>query len=252
MNKKGDGYMSVWYSKLPEEEIMRKFNNFMKKYGDKYTDYMREQLISHFLENVGERQMYAEFFQLYDHLKIIPENDNQYVYHLSTIKENFDISGNILEIGCGAFPNFGRRIAAEQKRIGKGTITVYDKSLVTKRTTKFQNMKLVAKEFTSEVSIVPYDLIVGIMPCLATDEIIEALYKTPKNFYIAFCGCDHFASRFEYNYMGGYWPIPSYNRNIEQLRTLCAEKDLGDLIEFMMPKKFDLDYPVAYNKRKIK
>ena len=52
-------------------------NMFMKRYGDKYDDYIREILYTEFLKNVGEREMYGEFYQLYDHLDIIPPKDIQ-------------------------------------------------------------------------------------------------------------------------------------------------------------------------------
>lgn len=242
--------MRRWESKLSDEEIMRRFNIFMKRYGDKYDDYIREILYTEFLKNVGEREMYGEFYQLYDHLNIIQPKDNPYIYHLNTISNNFDLSGNILEVGCGAYPSFARRIADKQLKIGKGTITVYDPSLVTRRTTKYKNMKLVAKEFTPEVSIKEYDLVIGIMPCLATDSIIESLSITPKDFYISFCGCDHYAIRFGYNPFR--FMTPSYNSNIEELKHICEKKDLGQLILDELPPYYCIDYPVVYNKRKTK
>ena len=77
--------MRRWESKLSDEEIMRRFNIFMKRYGDKYDDYIREILYTEFLKNVGEREMYGEFYQLYDHLNIIQPKDNPYIYHLHLV-----------------------------------------------------------------------------------------------------------------------------------------------------------------------
>ncbi len=130
--------------------------------------------------------------QIYDALGMFKE-ENTYLAYLQLLEQYFDISSNILEIGGGFYPAFATHIRDRQLKTGKGTITVYDKMLITE---SLPNMKLVKKDFTMNDSVKQYDLLVGILPCDATTLIIKKANDENKNFFIVLCNCTHFSRQY--------------------------------------------------------
>lgn len=238
--------MEKWQSLISSEELKRKYNIFMNRYGSKFTYTMKNEMDNYFVKRVGKYDNPTDFFQLYDHFGALPDENNFYLYHMNAIKDSFNINSNILEIGGGTYPSFARRIASEQLKLGIGTITVYDPRLVTTRCTKYKNLKLYKKKFNSNIDITDYDLLVGIMPCEATEIMIDTIDKYKKDFYIAFCGCGKSVmGRFFYRFF-----VPDYDLQIQQLKYICEQNDLGELIVDYLPDKYNVEHPIVYNKRK--
>ena len=176
--------------------------------------------------------------------------DDFYLQHINTIKENFDISGNILEVGAGYYPSFGKKMALEQLKINSGTITLYDEYLaIDKPLTK--NMRLVKDSFSSQTDIKSYDLIVGIMPCEATRIMIQRACEERKDFYIALCSCVNDPVLLDQDPYLRYKPREVYLQLIIRMAQEYLDKyDNGTLqIEYMDPK-YEQDAPIIYNKRK--
>ncbi len=239
--------MNQWNPLITTDEVKRKYKIFMSRYGDKFSDQLKKEMDIHFVKRAGKFDNPTDFYQLYDYFGIIPDDVNMYIYHLNAIKERFNLNSNILEIAGGSYPSFARRVAREQLKTGIGTITVYDPKLVTNHSYKYSNLKLYPEKFDSSVDVSNFDLLVGIMPCNATDEMIDAIYKYNKDFYISFCGCS------SYNFFNFFlgMPLPSYYNQIEYLKSVCEEKKLGELMVEYLPDKYNIEYPVVYNKRKI-
>ena len=239
--------MNRWNPLISTEEVKRKYKIFMSRYGNKFSEELKKEMDIHFVKRAGKFDNPTDFFQLYDYFGIVPDDINIYIYYLNSIKEHFNINSNILEVAGGSYPSFARRIAREQFKIGTGTITVYDPKLVTDHSYKYNNLKLHPEVFTSSIDVSNYDLLVGIMPCRATDEMLESIYKYSKDFYIAFCGCN----TYDFNSIFTGMALPSYYNQIDELRYICEEKKLGELVIEHMPDKYNIDYPIVYNKRKI-
>ena len=168
-------------------------------------------------------------------------NDNIYLKHLEKIKEIFDIDCNVLEIGGGMLPAFANILAMEQLKLGKGTVTVYDPMLATNKS-KHSNLKLVKEPFTLNHEVKGFDLIVGIMPCDATETLIRQACSNRKDFYLFMCGCTHFSymDMFRYNITP-----ESYQKYIINLaNSLINDKISTDTFE----NKYGLDYPILYKK----
>ena len=238
--------MENWTPLITNEELKRKLELFTKKYGSKFSLKMKNDLRNHFVKRLGKYDNPTDFMQLYDCFGAIPDCINFYLYHLNEIKKIFGLDKNIIEIAGGIYPTFAKKIAIEQLNIGKGTITVYDPRLITSRLSRYPNLKLFNRYFTSEIDIDKYNLLVGIMPCDATDTIIEAIEKYNKDFYIAFCGCGR-----NFRLSDDSCSEPDYVSQIEILKEICKYYNLGDLIIKYLPSNYNVDYPLVYNKRKF-
>lgn len=229
--------------------LKHKFNNFLKKYGQYYD----EETLDFVKKNFGRDLFYLTTFhplmEIYSELGIYGQDDF-YLQHVNKIKSNFDISGNILEVGAGFFPSFGKKLATEQLKIKSGTITLYDTNLsVGKPLTK--NMHLVKDAFSENTTIKSYDLIVGILPCEATRLIIEKACQEHKNFYIALCSCVRDAVLLA-NYPLIRFKGPHYYHEviIRLAEKYLEEYDNGTLEIDYLDSKYDVKAPIIYNKKK--
>ena len=167
--------MTKWDSLKSNKFLSERYRIYMNKHGNMYNDEIKRILDQNFIDNIGNRQIYSVFTQLYDRFGAFREDENYYVEHLNKIKNIFNIDCNVIEIGAGCCPTFASRIAREQFKINRGTITVYDPNLIIGSVDKYENMKLCKTKFEYDTDISKYDLVVGIMPCLCTNNIIEAL-----------------------------------------------------------------------------
>lgn len=239
----------MWASKKNKGELNKIYNELLNQYIPAYDEFMSGFIKDNFFSSIGSRQVYSELLQLYSDFDIIPDEDNHYMAYLNKIKDNFDINCNILEVASGSVPALANIIASEQLKTGNGTITIYEPNLIS-TTPKYSNMKLYKEEFNSTIDIKQFDLVVSIMPCLVTEDIIEQVFKNDKDFYLAFCGCDHYG--FSNPFYGYMMPIPSYYQYLTKVNELNKEYNLGDIITDRLPDKYEIDYPIVYNKRKKK
>jgi hypothetical protein len=108
-------------------------------------------------------------------------------------------------------------------------------------------MTLHKTEFTSDTHIKEFDLLTGILPCGATESIVENACRNQKDFYIAMCGCTHF----DYIPWGMYVTPEMYQDHvIDKTKRLLKEYDNGTLIVERLEGEKDLDYPILYNRKK--
>lgn len=226
--------------KIYDEEIVKLIPN--------YDEYMSDFIRRYFLSYIGEREVYSELTQLYSEYGFIADEDDYYKYHLNNITKNFDISGNILEIAAGSVPTLSNLIARSQLNIGSGTITVYDPRLIISEP-KYSNMKLYKEEFKKDIDISNFDLVISIMPCSATEIVLDSVFYGMKDFYISFCGCNHDPQPIYYMDYSYYDSTSSYPRFVESAKELCDASGLGELVVENLPEKFEVGYPLIYNKK---
>ena len=228
---------------MKKEEIIKlRYEKFLLKYESLYNERMINYIKEHFWDSMDEvvpdvlMQLYSEFGIL---------KNNFYLEHLNKLKQRFDITGNILDVGSGVIPAFGNLVAKEQLRIGSGTITLYDPKLILVKP-KYPNMKLVKKEFTLDTDVSNFDLITGILPCGATEDIIESACKNNKNFYLAMCGCTHFKA------FPLFTPLTAetYQDHVIGLtNNLLKKYNNGELVIEKLDDSHELNYPILYNKK---
>ena len=215
--------------------------NYLLKYGNNYPKELLEYIIKNYDKDT-DKELPDPMNQIYDATGVFSDKENPYLQYLKLIKDYFDIRGNILEIGGGFYPSLASHIANEQIRLKSGTITVYDKNLVT---TSLKNIKLIKRDFTTEDDISNFDLLVGIMPCQATSLIVRKANEFQKDFFIALCGCTHFSReylRFE---------EPTLEAWFEYIRNIYYKTNVDgvDLVEITSPTKYN-KYPILIKKRK--
>lgn len=237
----------MWKVAKNKKEILRLYNGFMTKYGSKYDDFMREYIKDNFFENLGNLGYYLELLQVYSELGIIAKEDDYYIAQLNKLKEKFDINCNILDVGSGSIPVFANYMAHNQIKLGSGTVTLYEPYLVIDAP-KYSNMVLHREEFTETTDISNFDLVTALMPCDVTETLITSVCKNRKDFYISLCGCNHFAMDYGFYSYGGF--RPSFYEYIEQAEKLCKKYDMGTLEIDYLDDKYELDYPIIYNKRR--
>ncbi len=229
-----------------EELISQLYNEFKKKYKHKYSRTAWEYIEENFWTFVFSNTAPDILMQIYHEIGIEAESGNFYQEHLKRIDSLFGLDKNILDVGSGMIPAFAEKVAHEQLRIGKGTITIYEPELLLKKP-KYPNMTLHKKEFTSNTRIKEFDLVTGIMPCDATESIIESACQNGKDFYVAMCGCTHF------DYIPWYMVVTpeSYQEYvIGQTLRMLEHYDNGTLVVEKLSDNYAIDYPILYNRKK--
>lgn len=237
-----------WVSAKNDREIIEiLLRHILNKYN--YEPFCEEYIEDNFFEQIGERVVADILIQLYSEIGLYKEEDNIYIQHLNNIKKNFKVDCNILDVASGCVPAFANIIAREQLKIGKGTVTIYDPNLVIDKV-KYPNMKLNRTEFNLDIDVSEFDLITGIFTCDATDIILESACKNKKDFYVAMCGCSHLSDN---SYPGYSFPLaPSIYQSmiIKEVKSMLKKYDNGLLYIDYLDDKFDIPYPILYNKKR--
>lgn len=229
-----------------EEQIAKRFNLFKEKYQQLYPEDLWEYIEENFWLYVFQTCAPDVLMQVYTEMGLVHENGDFYAAHISKIKERFNIGCNIIDIGSGIIPSFANKLAYEQLKINKGTITIYEPLLVDAKA-KYPNMTIHKEDFTQKTDITKFDLVTGIMPCEATETIIEQACRYQKDFYIAMCGCVHLAMPSYYcSYIS-----PEYYQNyiIDKTKRLIKEFNNGELEIDYLDSNFAIDYPILSNRR---
>ena len=226
---------------------LMKLKRFMKNNGKFYSDHAKEFIDENFMSFLEENMVPDILMQIYYETGIQPTGGPFYNAHIDKIQEIFGLDKNILDVGSGRIPAFASQVASNQRKIGKGTITLYEPLLIHSEP-KYPNMFLHKEDFTIDKSIKEFDLITGILPCGATETIIKSSCKNQKDFYVAMCGCTHF------EYTSPFMSVTPYayqNYVIELTKDLLQEYDNGELvIDYLPEEKFGIDYPILYNRKK--
>lgn len=176
--------------------------------------------------------------QIYDELSLLKDEDNIYLGFINLIDEYFNIDSNIIEVGGGVIPTLSKHIHLRQR---KGTITVYDPKVNFSNTSP--NYKIIKDKFTEETDIKACDLIIGLMPCEATEIILKTAFNNNKDFLIALCDGNH-------NELVEYFDYEDWqNKIIDKAKSYALESSLGKVYLTDL-KKYKDPYPVIYNKRK--
>lgn len=217
------------------KDIKRKLKALKRKYEIRYGQKKWDYIERHFSIFIDDEFAPHELKELYDEMGLDLKYGNYYETHLQKLKDNFDISQNILEVGGGHIPSFAKKVAKEQLTIGKGTITVYDPLLVQMRS-NIKNMHLHRTSFNSRTRIKEFDLIVGIYPCEATETMLESACINRKDFYLAICDC--------YRDDPEYWKYL-----IAKAERLLNEYDNGKLVVDTLGDSYYNKTPILYNRK---
>jgi hypothetical protein len=228
------------------QDAMRKLKRYMRKYGHLYTDNCREYIADNFMLYLDAPTAPDVLMQIYDTVGCGVKEGSFYNAHLARIQNMYGLDRNIVEVGGGRMPAFANKVATIQQKTKKGTITVYDPDLIITKP-KFKSLTLKKEEFMESTDVHSYDLVMGLLPCDATEAIISASCKAQKEFYIAMCGCTHFDF---YDPFGYYTPHMYQEYVIQLAQDMLKEYDNGELEVDYLPEEYGIDYPILRNRKK--
>ena len=225
MNRRIKEYLekNMGYYDLFEQRYLKGLDmNYIRKYKHDMPDIFRQILeeIGYF-DDCPELSGYKAFIDLLDN--------------------EFGLERNITEIAGGAIPTLAHKISLRQK---KGTITVYDPRLTTYYD-ETERFILKREKFTRNTNVEGTDMLIGFMPCEATQAIIENATANNKDFMIALCEGGPHGDEYDF-----YEDAEEWLGAMLYLAERGMEKhDMGELkvIDF---NRYNSPYPLIYNKRK--
>lgn len=229
----------------PEKEL-QKLKQYMEKYGHLYTKTCREYIEENYLYFLRYPTAPDVLMQIYETISAGYGQRSFYNAHFNKIQELFGLDKNVLEIAGGKMPAFANKVATYQQQTKKGSITVYDPELIITKP-NFKNLRLYKEEFSTKTDIHSYDLVMGLLPCDATESIISASCRAKKDFYVAMCGCTHFEG------ISPFTPVSPYVYQqyvMDMAEDLLKKYDNGELVVDYLPQEYEIDYPILYNRKK--
>lgn len=227
-------------SLLSKEEYRTKVNEYLLAHSTRYTSQEVEILKANAALGRKTPFVHELLRQIYEETGLITAENSMYQEFVNIMQQNFSIDRPILEIAGGAIPSLGKKIALNQHH---GSITVYDPRL-TGYKTDIPNLTLKNEIFTENTDIGHTKMIIGFMPCDATNLIIETACKHDVDFMVALC---------EGGMRKGYEFLEYDDEWISHVKSNAKRHmrgtSLGELCEESL-EKFDNPYPIIYNKRK--
>jgi len=231
------------FTMMQRLRYMSMFYRYLMHYGNRYSESTRAFLKENFLKITEIGYIPDVLEQLYAKFGMFSEEENTYLGFAKMIGDVYGYDINILEVAGGYYPIFSQYIDDFQQKENNGTITVIDPLLVIE---KLGKVSLQKKEFSHDMNVSDFDLLVGICPCEATEEIIKSAVINKKEFFIAMCGCIDVKN---YGWMWGFEREFIYNSKVDKIFCLAQEQEKDG---FEVQKQYikNFNYPIISSKRK--
>lgn len=225
---------------LSKEEYRKRVSEYLSKHSSRYTRLEKEMITANAALGLGTTYIHELVRQIYEETGLIEQERSMYEAFLTILKENFCIDRPIIEVAGGTVPSLAKKIALNQH---SGIITVYDPRLIGYET-DIPNLILKPQMFDRDTSIGNAQMLIGFMPCDATNLIIETACANDIDFMVALC---------EGGMRKGYEFLEEDDEWISHVKSNAERKmrntSLGILCEASL-QKYDNPYPIIYNKRK--
>lgn len=220
------------YNKDLDKVIM-----YLTKHIENYTDREIEYIIHNYINESDNKCPTDILRQIYNEVGVVKDKYNIYLAFIDILEKHFNIDSNILEVGGGVIPSLSKLISLRQEA---GTICVYDPRL-----TRINNSNLVLKKekFSKNTDVSDYELLIGFMPCEATEVMIDSAIDNNKDFLIALCDGVHSAFDDYNNYI--VWHKSIITSTKMKLNKLNKDIGVTNLLKYNDP------YPVIYSKSKM-
>lgn len=226
--------------KNTNQELATKALDFIDKYQEHYTRWELEFLRKNIYSGLNKPCVPDILRQISVEVGALDDENNMYKKFITLLEENYDIDTDILEIGGGVIPSLSKLISLKQQR---GTITVYDPRVILNIPHQ-SNLTLKKEKFESDSSIDNAKIIIGFMPCDATNLIVDIACRNNLDFMVALC---------EGGSRKGYEWIEEDDEWVEHVKYNAHRgmegKNMGTLATASL-QEYGNPYPIIYNKRK--
>ena len=229
---------------------VKEIQDSLKEYMDIYEipAMFRMQFEQNCLNGFSNRPIDSQIAQFYKEYNLLGEYQDMYYEFARIIKHAHpDLKDKtILDVGGGIVPQLGRELAKEAKHV-----IVIDRNMVFKNNP--DNLEPIKRRIESERDLPSgVDIVVGLLPCEATQHIIDYSVSNKKDFIIALCGCWHsldLGNMLQHRRM----LVNDQGTTVEKMESYAKVKmdeapELGDLVAFESRYNFPED--VIGNKRK--
>ena len=227
-----------------EEILNRRLREYIEKNIDNYDIYEQSFLNNLKLEHVNryKKNMPDVFRQILEEIGYYDDclEKSGYEAFINLIEDVHGINKRITEVGGGVVPTLGHKISLRQNT---GSITIYDPRLTNYHE---ENDKFVLKKekFYRDTNVKNTDLLIGFMPCEATQSIIEAATDHNIDFMIALCEGGPHGDEFDYFESEDEW----MNAMLYLAERGIEDNNMGEL-KVLSFKEYNSPYPLIYNKR---
>lgn len=244
----------MWRPTKSKNECIRLIDNYLETHGLGYDNDVLDYILENAVSSLGQDEIPDVLMQIYNELGLYKPSRSPYMGYFNKLLSVHSIDRNILDVAGGHLPTFGNMLAHYQLEIGKGTVTVIDPALVTMQP-KYANLKLIKDEYTGTYDIKDYDLLIGILPCETTEDIITNAIKNNKDFFVGMCGCVHgeaFGMLYDYGMFYGFGPTPEMYQDyiINMSKELLEDYSDDELGITHLAKRYSIPYPILYNKKR--
>ena len=192
---------------------------------------------------VGRRTSlsYPLLRQSYDLFGFEDEKTSIYLNFVDLIQKHFSIDRDVIEIAGGPIPRLSFHIASRQT---KGKVTVYD-PLMYPVENKLNNLVIKKEPFTEQTIVPKNSLIIGFMPCEATELLIKYATEHKLDFMVALCGCPPITDYYGFDDD----VFNDWDANMKYLAMSGIEDNNLGIIGYESLKELNDPYPILFNKK---
>lgn len=208
------------------KQFKESLNEYIKKYGNLYPKEVLQYIKEHFLGMEFSLGIAIDVMnQVYEEIGVNAFMErNLYTLSLDYLKKHYDINRRILDVGCGFFPAFSKKVANAQK---SGSVKAVDYDVIT---TDVPGIVVDKSTFNQDYDVSDIDFIIGLEPCEAAIDMITVANKNDLDLCLFMCGCPHIETRFNYERSIAYQMYLNYVINTMEM-TLPNNRD------------YDMEYP---------
>ncbi len=222
---------------LKKDEMLKFIYSNQDKYDDRGISKFKYILSDYFFDK-KVCNIPVELLQIFSKFGVISEGKDIYLEFFKLLNELNFLEGNICEVGSGEYPRLAE-IMLPKIKLNGGILTIYDPEILY---TDFKGIKIIKEKFTKDTNIESTDTLVGLLPCLASETIVEKAFLENKNLLIGFCGCDHSSRNGFKKGNNKYWA--------EALSNYYKQRYDNEVEMFSWSDNIKLDYPImARHKR---
>lgn len=227
---------------IPDEVIKKTLLDYFMKM-EKYTPNKEELERIKRATLVGRRTSlsYTLLRQSYDLFGFEDEKTSIYLNFVDLIQKHFSIDRDVVEIAGGPIPRLSFQIASRQT---KGKVTVYD-PLMYPVENKLKNLVIKKESFTAQTIVPKNSLIIGFMPCEATELLIKYATENKLDFMVALCGCPPITDYYGFDDD----VFNNWEANMKYLALAGIEDNNLGTIGYESLKELNDPYPILFNKK---